>query len=200
MSNPGDSRVDQNGTMPPLGNIQENRNGLGQNDREYNQDLESVSDMTQLTQYTHTGSLELSLLREDEVTMNEDQKKDLLIRSYAILSPKVFNQESLNTIRLIVNREIVSSVKFVRHEHVDGKSKKLKDITKQFPSFWQPDLRVQRSMYNDILNSVGNLNDASFQQKAMYWMGIRDKVLETIRSHRSNTLTKLKRDIVEGKC
>jgi len=159
----------------------------------------SVSDMTQMTQYSQTGSLELALLREDEVTMDEDQKKDLLIRSYAILSPKIFNQESLNTIRLIVNREIVSSVKFVKHEHVDGKTKMLRDKAKQFPSFWQPDLRQKKSMYNDILNQVGNLNHASLQHKVMYWLGIRDKVLETIRSHRSNTLTKLKKDIVEGK-
>jgi hypothetical protein len=190
-----------NETMPPLQNIERNRNRvLLQYDRDESQELDSVSDMTQLTQYTNAGSLELSLLREDEVTMNEEQKKDLLIRSYAILTPKVFQQESLNTIRLIVNRDIVSSVKFIRQEHVDGKSKLMKDKTKQFPSFWHPDLRQKKSMYNDILNSVGNLNNASLQYKVKYWMGIRDKVLETIRSHRSNTLTKIKKDIVEGEC
>jgi hypothetical protein len=190
-----------NETMPPLQNIEQNRNRvLLQYDRDESQELDSVSDMTQLTQYTNAGSLELSLLREDEVTMNEEQKKDLLIRSYAILTPKVFQQESLNTIRLIVNRDIVSSVKFIRQEHVDGKSKLMKDKTKQFPSFWHPDLRQKKSMYNDILNSVGNLNNASLQYKVKYWMGIRDKVLETIRSHRSNTLTKIKKDIVEGEC
>ena len=100
---------------------------------------------------------------------------------------------------MIVNRDIVSSVKFVRHEHVDGKTKQLKDRTKQFPSFWQPDLRKDNTMYTDILNQVGNLNNAKLQTKVMYWLGIREKVLETIRSYRSNTLTKLKKDIVEGK-
>ena len=193
MSNPGDN-IEPNG-MPPLESVEQNQNRFGQ-DNEMDRELDSVSDMTQLTQYTHTGSLELLLLHKDEVTMNEDQRKDLLKRSYAILSPKIFNQESQNTIHLILNREIVSSVKFVRHEHVDGKIKLLKDRTK-LPSFWQPDLREKKS--NDILNQVGSLNEATFQAKVMNWLGIRDKVLEIIHSHCSNTLSKLKKDIVEGK-
>ena len=198
MSVPQENIVDTNGL--PLENLEANQQLQRDTDGStIVGEGGSVSDITQLTQYTQNGSVEIELLNEDEVNMNEDQKKDLLIRSYAILSPKVFNQESLNTIRMIVNREIVSSVKFVKHEHVDGKSKQLREKAKQFPSFWQPDLRIKNSMYNDILNQVGNLNHASLQQKVMYWLGIRDKVLETIRSHRSNTLTKLKNDIVEGK-
>ena len=184
--------------MPPLDQVGliSNRSELSD---EVNEEDDHVSDITLLTQCTNSASVQSALLREDEVTMNEEQKRDLLIRSYAILTPKSFNAESLNTIRLIVNRDIVSSVKFVRNEHVDGRSKQLRDKTKQFPSFWQPDLRKDNTMYTDILKQVGNLNNEKLQTKVMYWLGIREKVLETIRSYRSNTLTKLKKDIVEGK-
>ena len=188
----------ESASMPPLDEVGHMPNRSGISDEE-NQEEDCVSDVTLLTQCTNGASVQSALLREDEVTMNDEQKRDLLIRSYAILTPKSFNTESLNTIRLIVNRDIVSSVKFVRHEHVDGKTKQLKDRTKQFPSFWQPDLRKDNTMYTDILNQVGNLNNAKLQTKVMYWLGIREKVLETIRSYRSNTLTKLKKDIVEGK-
>ena len=189
---------DESNTMPILEGVPQNTSRLGM-DREVDHEVDTMSDLTLLTQYTdRSGSLQRSLLREDEKTMDEEQKKDLLIRCYAILPPTTFNVESLNTIRLIVNREIVSSVKFIRNEHVDGKTKQLKDKTKQFPSFWQPDLRQGKTMYTDILDQVGNLKHANLQTKVMYWLGIQDKVLETIRSHRSNTLTKMKRDIVEG--
>lgn len=189
---------DESNSMPILEGVPQNTSRLGM-DREVDHEVDTMSDLTLLTQYTdRSGSLQRSLLREDEKTMDEEQKKDLLIRCYAILPPTTFNVESLNTIRLIVNREIVSSVKFIRNEHVDGKTKQLKDKTKQFPSFWQPDLRQGKTMYTDILDQVGNLKHANLQTKVMYWLGIQDKVLETIHSHRSNTLTKMKRDIVEG--
>jgi len=108
--------------MPPLDQVghMPNRSGLNE---DVNQGVDYVSDITLLTQCTNSGSVQSALLREDEVTMDEEQKKDLLIRSYAILSPKSFNAESLNTIRLIVNRDIVTSVKFIRNEHVDGRTK-----------------------------------------------------------------------------
>ena len=189
---------DGSNTMPIMEGVPQNTSRLGM-DREVDHEVDTMSDLTLLTQYTdRSGSLQRSLLREDEKTMDEEQKKDLLIRCYAILPPTTFNVESLNTIHLIVNREIVSSVKFIRNEHVDGKTKQLKDKTKQFPSFWHLDLRQGKTMYTDILDQVGNLKHANLQTKVMYWLGIQDKVLETIRSHRSNTLTKMKRDIVEG--
>lgn len=36
------------------------------------------------------------------------------------------------------------------------------------------------------------------QEKLQYWKGIRDKVLETIRAHRSNTQQSLIREVVPG--
>ena len=53
------------------------------------------------------------VLKEDKVNTNgDDQNKDALIRLYAVLSHICFNNESLNAICMIVNKLIVSCVKF----------------------------------------------------------------------------------------
>ena len=53
------------------------------------------------------------VLKEDKVNTNgDDQNKDTLIRLYAVLSHICFNNESLNAICMIVNKLIVSCVKF----------------------------------------------------------------------------------------
>ena len=42
------------------------------------------------------------------------------------------------------------------------------------------------------------LKNSTLQEKARYWMGIHDKVLDTIRQYQNNTTNKIKKDAVEG--
>ena len=104
----------------------------------------------------------------------------------------------MDSVRCLVSRIIVPGVKFIKNEFIDGKSKRRKEKDRRFPSFWEPDLTVKVSLQREILDSMSVLKDSPLQEKARYWMGIRDKVLDTIRQYRNNTTNKIKKDAVEG--
>jgi hypothetical protein len=77
------------------------------------------------------------------------------------------------------------------------KKKKLRD----FPSFWRPDFSRKEGcrLQDELFSRFGNLVDANLVVKCQYWMCYRNKVLETIRIHRSTTATSMRLKVIEGK-
>lgn len=128
----------------------------------------------------------------------DDQLRRILTHIYSTAPPKVLSKEAMDSVRVLVNRIIIPGVKFIKNEFIDGKSKKRKERDKKFPSFWEPDLTVKVSLQREILDAMSVLKNSTLQEKARYWMGIRDKVLDTIRQYRNNTTNKIKKDAVEG--
>jgi len=105
----------------------------------------------------------------------------------------------LDNIGKLVRTNIVRNIKFVQNEHTSGLSKEAIDNARQFPSFWKPDLTIAHSIQADIFNHFPNLCNGTLKEKVRAWLGIRDKVMNSIRGHRNATQTAIQNSIVEGK-
>ena len=92
----------------------------------------SFSQLSQMSEDYDSSEETNRVEYEDESNMTEEQKKELMIKSYTKLKPMIFSKESLRTVRENVNTYIVPKVKFITGEHTDHMSReqkeKLKDI------------------------------------------------------------------------
>ena len=77
-------------------------------------------------------------------------------------------------------------------------SKEAIDNIRRFPSFWRPDLTTERSIQNDIFNEFPEFSQATLFKKVRIWMGLREKVIQSICSHRNTTQTAIQTSIVGG--
>lgn len=84
--------------------------------------------------------------------------------------------------------------------HTSGLSKDAIEETRKYPSFWKPDLTISQSMYNDILSEFPQLKRATLSTKVAAWMGMREKVKQSVRGHRNAVQTSIQNNIVAGKC
>ena len=130
--------------------------------------------------------------------MTDEQKKELMIKSYTKLKPMKFSKDSLRTVRDTVNTYIVPKVKFITGEHTDHMSREQKETVKRYPSFWQPDLMKENKLQSDLLSKL-SAEDMCLQAKVRYWMGICTKVLDAIRIHRSSTSQRISLEVVPRK-
>ena len=120
-----------------------------------------------------------TITQESELTTQDDIRA-YLINLYDTLTPMKFNNETLLTIGTVVRNKIVKNVKFIEHEHTSGLSREGIIRARSYPSFWKPDLSVQHCLQTDILNEFPDMADATLAYKAQAWVGMRDKVLQSI--------------------
>ena len=158
----------------------------------------SFSQLSQMSEDYDSSEDTYQVEYEDESNMTEEQKKELMIKSYTKLKPMIFSKESLRIVRENVNTYIVPKVKFITGEHTDHMSREQKEKIKRYPSFWQPDLMKENTLQSDILSKLCT-DDMNIQQKVRYWKGICHKVLETIRVHRSCTSQRISDEVVPRK-
>ena len=130
--------------------------------------------------------------------MNDIEKRQYMIKLYATLKYKQLNKETLDEIGKIVRTKIVRKIKFVPDEHTSGLTKSAIENSRKFPSFWQPDLTVTNSLQNDCFQNFPSISNGTLKKKVLVWIAMREKVIESIRSHRNSTQTALQRNIVEG--
>lgn len=191
------------GTMPPLtGTPPMDIFRTEQND-ENQSDLSNVSSRAGRMSSSSSGSraslpslAELSV--EDENSLSDDQKRVLLINYYQTLAPCQFNKETLDDIGNKVRRLIVQKVKFISNENTCGLSREGIEKTKQFPSFWQQDLRLEKGIAYDLFQEFPDLKEAGMKDKAAAWMGMRQKVKDCIRAYRTTTQTSMQEEVVNG--
>ena len=145
---------------------------------------------------TTTSTREI-LNRESKMTKNEID--NYLIQLYQTLSAENYNNETLSTISSIVRNNVVRKVKFIDNEQTSGLTREAIEESRRYPSFWKPDLTLQQSIQNDIMNQFPALKKATLHKKVQAWMGMREKVREAIRGHRNQVHTAIQSSIVSGK-
>ena len=128
-----------------------------------------------------------------------DEKRVYLIRLYETVQGTTFNTETLQTIGAIVRNKIVRNVKFLDNEHISGLSNEGIERIRRYPSFWKPDLTKQVSIPMDIFAEFPDMATSTLHEKAQAWIGMRDKVIQSIRSHRNAIQTAIQNSIVEGR-
>ena len=69
---------------------------------------------------------------------------------------------------------------------------------RRFPSFWKPDLTKEHSLQNDIFSQFPDIKNGLLESKVEYWLGMREKVLNSIRGHCNATQTSIQSCVVEG--
>ena len=141
----------------------------------------------------------VDVVAEESNLRTQNEIRNYLITLYDISVPIAFNAETLNTIGTIVRNKVVRNVKFVLHEHTSGLSREGIERSRNYPSFWKPDLTNNRSIQSDIFSEFPDMADATLQYQVQAWIGMRDKVLQSIRSHRSTTQSSIQVSIVNGK-
>jgi hypothetical protein len=70
-----------------------------------------------------------------------------------------------------------------------------------FPSFWMPnfsDPSQEEKVAHLIVNKCG-MGGVGPEEKARFWIRIRDKVIPIINNYRSNTANALKKNVLQGK-
>ena len=144
-----------------------------------------------------TASMADVLQKESNFT--ESERDAYMMELYNTVQPTQYNPETLTNISTIVRNIVVKKVKFIDNEHTAGLSKEAIEATKKYPSFWQPNLSVKRSMYNDIMREFPFLINATLVTKVGAWMGMRKRVHQAIRGHRNAVQTSIQREIVLGK-
>ena len=137
-------------------------------------------------------------LIEKEKLMDVDAKRRLLIHYYQTCEPSCYNKETLAFIGKTVKRVIVRKVKFIQNEHTCGMTKKMVETTRKFPSFWQPDLTNSNTIQADLFREMEDLSESSLRTKVMAWMGMRSKVMSSIRQHRGVVSTAIQSDVLDG--
>lgn len=157
----------------------------------------TVTINTSTTNNVTTASIADVLLKESRLTTSE--RHAYMIELYNTVQPTQYNPETLTNISTIVRNIVVKKVKFIDNEHTAGLSKEAIEATKNYPSFWKPDLSVERSMYSDIMREFPFLKNATLVTKVGAWMGMRNRVRQAIRGHRNAVQTSIQREIVLGK-
>ena len=141
----------------------------------------------------------VDVITQESNLKTQDEVRVYLVGLYDQLTPMKFNNETMSTIGTIVRNKIVRNVKFIEHEHTSGLSREGICRARSYPSFWKPDLTIQHSIQSDIFNEFPDMADATLQYKAQAWIGMRDKVLNAIRSHCNTVQTAIQMSIVDGK-
>ncbi len=167
-------------------------------DNEGNNDCEKSFDVDIETDPDEVDKV-VDIISRESLLVSEEDKRIYLIGLYDICNPVDYNKETLDTLGSMVRNKLVRNVKFIENEHTSGLSKEGIVKARSYPSFWKPDLTKKRSLQNDIFREFPNLSDATLFEKVEAWMGMRDKVLHAIRSHRNATHTAIQMSIVEGK-
>lgn len=145
------------------------------------------------------GIVDISQIQTYEQTLNTDDNKKLyLITLYDRISPREFSKETLRGIGIHVRNNIVKNVKFIVDENTCGLSKSAVERTRNFPSFWKPDLTREQSLQMDIFKEFPDLINATLYDKVQSWKGMREKVLQSIRGHRNAIQTSIQCCVVEG--
>jgi hypothetical protein len=75
-----------------------------------------------------------------------------------------------------------------------------RNLFSSFPSFWMPDFSdpaEEGKLAHLIVNKCG-MERAPADQKARFWMQIREHIKPLVTSYRSDTANALKRDIIQG--
>ena len=139
-------------------------------------------------------------LLEKEAAFSKEEMDTYLIELYNTVTPTKYNNETLSNISTIVRSSVVKKIKFIDNEHTSGLSKDAIEETRKYPSFWKPDLTISQSMYNDILSEFPQLKRATLSTKVAAWMGMREKVKQSVRGHRNAVQTSIQNNIVAGKC
>ena len=139
-------------------------------------------------------------LLEKEAAFSKEEMDTYLIELYNTVTPTKYNNETLSNISTIVRNSVVKKIKFIDNEHTSGLSKDAIEETRKYPSFWKPDLTISQSMYNDILSEFPQLKRATLSTKVAAWMGMREKVKQSVRGHRNAVQTSIQNNIVAGKC
>ena len=160
--------------------------------------LSSITADSSIVERVETTNCDDKELLELESKMGEIERRNYIISLYENKRKRVFNIETLNTISSIVRNNVVKKVKFIDNEQTSGMSKEAKEETKNFPSFWKPDLSSTRSLQNDIFHEFPELSSGTLDTKVRAWMGMRDKVRNAIQGHRNVVHTAIQTDIVEG--
>ena len=126
------------------------------------------------------------------------QKRSYLIQLYDTVEAISFSKETLNNIATVVRTTVVRNVKFVQDENTCGLSKEAIEKIRKYPSFWKPDLTKERSLQMDIINEFPDMSNGTLYYKVQAWKGMREKVINAIRSHRNNSQTLIQNHIVSG--
>ena len=134
----------------------------------------------------------------DESTMTDEDKRIYLMGIYSGQMGDYLTKETLNEIGKHVRTQVVRKIKFIPFETISGLTKEAIENTRKFPSFWQPDLTVQNTVQNDIFALYPTLANGDLRTKAFAWMGMRQKVIESIRMHQNNTKNTIQKNVVEG--
>ena len=169
---------------------------------------QSKGDMSNLTCTTidrreevqNNNATEISKI-SNEVNVDNlsiDEKREKLILWYGTKQELKMNKETLDSVGRFVRKSIVRNIKFIENEQTSGLSKEAIDNIRRFPSFWRPDLTRERSIQNDIFNEFPEFSKATLFKKVCIWMGIREKVIQSICSHRNTTQTAIQTSIVGG--
>ena len=184
----------------------------GVNSRRSDNDNSSLAYTSSTGTGSHASSLHqqnsgrlVSNLTSESIMISSEQQMDLdtqrrhLIETYQTCEPYPYNKETLASIGKIVRQVLVKKVKFIEHEHTSGMSRQMIDKTRIFPSFWQPDLTQQNNIQSDLFREFEELQRSSLKTKAIAWMGMRRKVLKSIREHRNTVCTAIQQDMIAGK-
>ena len=106
-------------------------------------------------------------------------------------------------LRNTVNNHVVPHVKFLSAEMTNVVRGNLvrRNQLSSFPSFWMPDFSdpsEEGKLAHLIVNKCG-MQKGTPEEKARFWIGVRDKVKPIINNYRSNTANALKKNVLQGK-
>jgi hypothetical protein len=107
------------------------------------------------------------------------------------------------TLRNAVNNHVVPYVKFLSPEmtNVVRGNLERRNLLSSFPSFWMPDFSdpaENGKLAHLIVNKCG-MEQAQPENKARFWIQIREHIKPLINNYRSNTANALKRSVIHGK-
>jgi hypothetical protein len=106
------------------------------------------------------------------------------------------------SLRNAVTYHIIPQVKFLCHEmtNVVRGNLERRNLLSSFPSFWMPDFSdpsQNGKVAHLIVNRCG-MENISAENKARFWVRIRDKVKPIINNYRSNTANAIKKNVLQG--
>ena len=106
-------------------------------------------------------------------------------------------------LRNTVNNHVVPHVKFLSPDMINVARGNLerRNLLSSFPSFWMPDFSdpdEDGKLAHLIVDKCG-MGRSSPEEKARFWMRVREKVKPIINNYRSNTANALKKNVLQGK-
>jgi hypothetical protein len=106
------------------------------------------------------------------------------------------------SLRDAVNNHVIPQVKFLSHEmtNIVRGSLERRNLLSSFPSFWMPDFsdRSQDGKVAHIIVNRCGMGNVCPEEKARFWVRVRDKVKPIINNYRSNTANALKKNVLQG--